>query len=292
MLSFFSYSIIVMGFNLLFGYTGLLTFGSALFVALGGYTAAFLTQHSIMYMEVILIASIVLSAFIATIIGILCVRYVAVYFALLSLAFAELFYSVLLKSYHITGGDQGMKVLRPHLLSFALSQSTQMEFLIGNYYYYALCLLAISIFIMWRITSSPLGLCLKAIRENPTKAKYLGINVIKYRLISFVIASIYGAVGGTLLAVISGHVDTSLAYWTHSGTIVFMVLLGGFHNFIGPIVGAFIYIFLLDTVMSMTTYWRIIFGVILALIVIVSPGGIISWVEMFKNQLKRLRGSA
>ena len=290
MLSFFPYAIILLGFNLLFGYTGLLTFGHALFVSLGAYTVTFImAKTSIMYMELLIVASIIISAILGALVGILCVRYVKVYFAMLTLAFAELFYSFLLKSYYITGGDEGMRVLRPYLLGVDLSDVPKMEFLGSSYYYYAFALLVIATFVMWRIVSSPFGLCLKSIRENPDKAKYLGIDIIRYKWYAFVIASIYGAVGGALLAPVIGHVDIGLAYWTHSGTIVFMVLLGGFGNFFGPLLGAFVYIYLLDTVMSITQYWRIIFGGILAFIVIAAPGGLVGIIEILVKKLKNLK---
>lgn len=291
MLSFFPYGIILLGFNLLLGYTGLLTFGHALFVALGAYTVTFImAKSSIMHMEVLILASILTSVIVAALIGILCVRYVKVYFAMLTLAFGELFYSFLLKSYYITGGDEGMRVLRPYLLGMDLSEVPKMEFLSGTYYYYALALLVIATFIMWRIVSSPFGLCLKSIRENPDKAKYLGINIVKYKWYAFIIASAYGAVGGALLAPVTGHVDIGLAYWTHSGTIVFMALLGGFGNFFGPLLGAFVYTYLLDAIMSITQYWRIIFGGILAFIVIVTPGGLVSIIELLVKKARNIRG--
>jgi branched-chain amino acid transport system permease protein len=290
MLNFFAYAIILLGFNLLFGYTGLLTFGHALFLALGAYTVTFImAKSSIMYMELLILASIIISVIVGALVGILCVRYVKVYFAMLTLAFAELFYSFLLKSYYITGGDEGMRVLRPFLLGMDLSEVPKMEFLSGPYYYYAFVLLAIATLIMWRIVNSPFGLCLMSIRENPDKAKYLGINIIRYKLYAFIIASVYGAVGGALLAPVTGHVDIYLAYWTESGTIVFMALLGGFGNFFGPLLGAFIYIYLLDAVMSITQYWRIIFGGILAIIVIAAPGGLAGIIELFFNKVRNVK---
>ena len=291
MLSFFPYAIILLGFNLLFGYTGLLTFGHALFVALGAYTVTFImARSSIMYMELLILFSILISAIVGALIGILCVRYVKVYFAMLTLAFAELFYSALLKSYYITGGDEGMRVLRPYLLGMDFSEVPKMQFLSETYYYYAFGLLAVATLIMWRIVSSPFGLCLKSIRENPDKAKYLGISIIRYKWYAFIIASVYGAVGGALLAPVTGHVDIGLAYWTHSGTIVFMVLLGGFGNFLGPLLGALVYIYLLDAVMSITQYWRIIFGGILAFIVIAAPGGLAGVIELLVKKARNIKG--
>ena len=275
MLTFCAYAITVVGFNLLFGYTGLLSFGHALFMAVGAYTAAFLTsKFSVLYMEVILVASVIVASILAALIGAICVRYIKIYFAMLTLAFGMLFYTFLLKFYYMTGGDEGMRVLRPYLLGFNFSEVPKMEFLTGSYYVYMFVILAILMFVMWKIISSPFGLFLKAIRDNPEKAEYLGVSVRKYRWYAFVISAAYAAIGGALLAPAIGQVDPGLTYWTHSGTLVFMTLLGGFENFFGPLSGGVVYIFLQDKIMSLTAYWRFIFGGILAFIVIAAPGGI------------------
>jgi branched-chain amino acid transport system permease protein len=157
----------------------------------------------------------------------------------------------------------------------------------GGYYYYALVVLTIATWLMWKIVSSPFGLCLMAIRDNPEKATYLGVDVKRYRWYAFIISGAYAAVGGVLLAPVIGQVDPTLTYWTHSGTLVFMTLLGGFTNFLGPMLGGLIYIFLQDKVMSLTTYWRFIFGAILAFIVIIAPGGIAGVISSLVKKEKR-----
>jgi branched-chain amino acid transport system permease protein len=244
-------------------------------MAIGAYTAAFLTgKFSVLYMEIILVVAVIISSILAGLIGAICVRYIKIYFAMLTLAFGMLFYTFLLKFYYLTGGDEGMRVLRPYLLGFNFSEIPKMQFLTGSYYFYTFAILAILTFVMRKIVSSPFGLCLKAIRDNPEKAEYLGVSVKKYRWYAFIISGAYAAVGGALLAPAVGQVDPGLTYWTHSGTIVFMTLLGGFENFFGPLIGGVVYIFLQDKVMSLTTYWRFIFGGILAFIVIAAPGGI------------------
>jgi branched-chain amino acid transport system permease protein len=287
-LTFFGYAVALLGFNLLFGYTGLLSFGHALFLAMGAYTVAFFTsKFSIFPMEIILLVAIVVSAILAALIGAVCVRYIKIYFAMLTLAFGMLFYSFLIKFYYVTGGDEGMRVLRPYLLGYELSAIPKMQFLMGGYYYYALVVLAIATWVMWKIVSSPFGLCLMAIRDNPEKATYLGVDVKRYRWYAFIISGAYAAVGGVLLAPVIGQVDPTLTYWTHSGTLVFMTLLGGFTNFLGPMLGGLIDIFLQDKVMSLTTYWRFIFGAILAFLVIVAPGGIAGVISSLVKKEKR-----
>jgi branched-chain amino acid transport system permease protein len=276
MLPFMAYGVVLLGLNLLFGYTGLVSFGHALFIGLGAYTAAFLTgMFKIRSLEVILLTAALVAAVIAMPVAALCVRYVKIYFGMLTLAFGMLFYSFLLKFYHLTGGDEGMRVLRPTLLGFDLSATPNVQFLTGPYYYYSAAVLAIAALVMWRIAASPFGLCLKSIRENPIKAASLGISVNQYRWYAFLISAAYGAAGGALLGPTIGQVDPNLTYWTHSGNLVFMTLLGGFTHFFGPVLGAFVFIYLQDAVMSAVPYWRLIFGAILAILVIFVPGGLV-----------------
>jgi branched-chain amino acid transport system permease protein len=205
----------------------------------------------------------------------LCVRYVKIYFGMLTLAFGMVFYTFLLKFYRLTGGDEGMPVARPFLLGRDLGAIPKTEYLAGPYYYYSLVVLVVAVVVMWRIVHSPFGLCLKTIRDNPAKAETLGIGVARYRWAAFVISAVYAGVGGALLATPTGNVDPTLAYWTHSGNIVFMTLLGGFASFFGPLVGAFVFIYLQDFVMSVVPFWRLVFGAILAALVIFAPGGLL-----------------
>ena len=278
MLPFMAYGVILLGLNLLFGYTGLVSFGHALFVGIGAYTGAFLTVHAgIRSLEVIVLAAAVLGAVAAALVGLLCVRYVKIYFGMLTLAFGMVFYTFLLKFYRLTGGDEGMQVLRPLLLGLNLDAMPKTAYLVGPYYYYCLGVLVVAAAVMWRIVHSPFGLCLRTIRDNPAKAEALGVSVTRYRWYAFVISAVFAAVGGALLGPPTGNVDPTLAYWTHSGNLVFMALLGGFASFFGPVLGAFVFIFLQDTVMSVVPYWRLVFGAILAAIVIFAPGGLMGF---------------
>ena len=275
MLPFMAYGVVLLGFNLLFGYTGLVSFGHALFIGVGAYTGAVLTTRlGVRHMELILPAAALAAAVVAAPVGALCVRYVKIYFGMLTLAFGMVFYTFLLKFYRLTGGDEGIRMLRPSLLGSEWAGFNKTAYLVGPYYYFSLAVLVLATVVMWRIVGSPFGLCLRTIRDNPLKAESLGVSVPRYRWSAFMISAVYAAVGGALLAPPTGNVDPTLAYWTHSGNVVFMVLLGGFASFFGPLVGAFAFIFLQDTVMSVVPYWRLIFGAMLAFIVIFAPGGL------------------
>jgi branched-chain amino acid transport system permease protein len=230
-------------------------------------------------LEAMLAVALVVAAVIAVPVGWLCVRYVKIYFGMLTLAFGMLFYSFLYKFYALTGGDEGMPVARPSLLGQGFGELDKTAYLIGPYYYYSLALCLVAAVVMWRIVRSPLGLSLRAIRENADKAAYVGVRVRRYRFYAFVIAAVFGAAGGVLLVVPTGLAAPTLAYWTHSGNLVFMLLLGGFGHFFGPVVGAFVFIFLQDQVMSVTQYWRFVFGAVLAAVVIFLPHGLMGLLD-------------
>ena len=197
-------------------------------------------------------------------IGYLCVRYTGIFFGMLTLAFGMLAHSFLFKFYHLTGGDSGMRVPRMHILGLEFAGYNKIELLAGPFYYYCLALLVIAGLVMWRIVHSPFGLHLRALRDNAQKAEYLGVRVRQFRLAAFVISAVYGAIGGAILGFRIGLADPELVYWTHSGHLVFMTVLGGFTSFLGPIVGALALTLLQDQLQSLTQYWRFVLGAILA----------------------------
>ncbi|MEO7742622.1 MAG: branched-chain amino acid ABC transporter permease [Usitatibacter sp.] len=271
-----AYSIALLGFNLLFGYTGLLSFGHALFVAIGAYAAAVLSSKlGVKSFELILLASGAAAVAAAIPVALISVRYEKIFFGILTLAFGMLFHSFLFKFYDITGGDTGIRVLRPSLFGRAYAELDKTAFLVGPFYYYCVALLAVLGFAMWRLVRSPFGLHLVATRENRRKSEYLGVRVRLFRLIAFAISAFYCAIGGVILAINTGQSDPELAYWTHSGELVFMTVLGGFANFLGPVVGAFSFIFLKSELMGMTQYWRFWMGLVLVLIVVLFPRGLV-----------------
>jgi len=283
-----AYSIALLGFNLLFGYTGLLSFGHALFVAIGAYGAAVASSKlGIKSFELVLLLSGLAAVVVAIPVALLSVRYVRIFFGILTLAFGMLFHSFLFKFYNITGGDTGIRVLRPTLLGEAYADLDKTTFLIGPFYYYCLALLVVLGIAMWRIVRSPFGMHLRAIRENPRKAEYLGVRVRFFRLVAFLISAFYCAIGGVILAVNTGQADPELAYWTHSGELVFMTVLGGFASFLGPIVGAFAFIFLKSELMGVTQYWRFWLGAILVLIVVLFPRGLVGLGQDLWNKVRR-----
>jgi branched-chain amino acid transport system permease protein len=270
-----AYGIALLGYNLLFGYGGLLSFGHALFVAIGAYGAAVMSSKlGLKSFELILLVSGAVAVLVAIPVALLSVRYVKIFFGILTLAFGMLFHSFLFKFYNITGGDTGIHVLRPTLFGRDFADLGQIAFLVGPFYYYCVGLLVVLGFLMWRLVNSPFGLHLVATRENRRKSEYLGVRVRFFRLIAFAISAFYCAVGGVILAINTGQADPELAYWTHSGDLVFMTVLGGFANFLGPLIGAFAFVLLKAQLTGVTEYWRFWLGVMLLLIVVLFPRGL------------------
>ncbi|PVY67933.1 branched-chain amino acid ABC transporter permease [Pusillimonas noertemannii] len=283
LIPFFAYSIILLGFNLLFGYGGQLSFGHAMFVAAGAYAAA--ASYSILGIasfEIMLAVAIVAALCLSIPLALVASRFTGIFFGVLTLSFGMLLHSILFKFYHLTGGESGMRVPRPTLLGMELDMYNKTGFLTGPFYYYCLILLVVLGYIMWRLVRSPYGLHLTASRDNPVKALYLGVRVRWVRTVAFIVSAVYGAIGGVMLGVLTGLADPELSYWTHSGHLVFMTILGGYQQFLGPAVGSLVMILVQDQLMAETQYWRFFVGLALALIVIALPGGILGGLRRLK----------
>jgi len=285
---FMAYAVALLGFNLLFGYGGLLSFGHALFLSLGAYASAISARYfGLTSIEGMLLCAVGVSLLVALPIAFVASRFIGIFFGMLTLSFGMLFYSFLNKFYHLTGGDSGMNVPQPTLLGRSYAAMGKMEFLTGPFYYYCLVLLALGVLVMWGIVRSPYGLHLQAARDNEVKASYLGVKTRQVRGVAFLISAVYGAVGGVILGVNTGLADPELAYWAHSGHLVFMAVLGGFQQFLGPVVGAFVFILLQDELQAVTQYWRFFLGVVLAALVIGMPGGILGTVRALWNRWRK-----
>lgn len=267
------------GFNLLFGYTGLLSFGQAGFFAVGAYGCA---KILLVVPNLFLgIAGGVAAAGVAAfILGILSVRHTRIYFSMLTLAFGMMIYSIAWKWRDYTGGDDGLVGIPrapleiPGLVSISMAA---ME----HYYYVVLVLSLAAILAMYRLVRSPLGLTLQAIRDSETRAAFAGVPVQKYRLFAFTISGLYAGLAGALLPPLENTVTPPIAHWSTSAEPVLATLLGGIHTFSGPIVGAFLFFMIKDVVMRFTEYWLICFGIIVVAMVMGFPSGIMS---IFENR--------
>jgi branched-chain amino acid transport system permease protein len=267
-------AVFAIGFNLLFGYTGLLSFGQAGFFAVGAYGCAKILL-AVPNLFLGLIGGVAAAAVAALVLGALSVRHTRIYFSMLTLAFGMMIFSIAWKWRDFTGGDDGLVGIPRAPLEipglFSLSVAS-ME----RYYYVVLVLAVVAIYAMYRLVHSPLGLTLQAIRDSELRAQYAGVAVRKYRLIAFVIAGVYAGLAGALLTPLENTVTPPVAHWSMSAEPVLATLLGGVHMFGGPIVGAFLFLVIKDIIVRYTEYWLIWFGVIVVILVLGFPGGVLS----------------
>jgi branched-chain amino acid transport system permease protein len=287
------FGIAALGFNLLLGYTGLLSFGHSAFFGTGAYAAAFLVKYwGIRSMEAFVVAGVLASLVVAAIIGAVCVRYTRIFFGILALALSQVLWSLAFKLFWVTGGSDGLRVPTPKLLggiiADTLGASTdKTAFLAQRYYYYVLAVFLVSTAVMWVIVHSPFGKALQAIRDNEVRAEFVGVQVRRYRYVAFLVSGAFTGLAGALWVPLNGLTTPDVLYWPFSGRIVFMAVLGGFRTFWGPVVGAFAYNYLEVWAVGTTVYWQLVMGVILVGLVLAMPTGLVGTAGQLLAWLRR-----
>jgi len=273
------YAIAALGFNLLLGYTGLLSFGHCAYFGVGAYAVAFMVKYfKWSSMELFVLGGVLASAFVSLIFGFLCVRYTRIFFGILTMALSQVLWSLAFKFFWVTGGSDGLRVPTPTLLGGVWAQgpgSDKFDFLSRRYYFYVLALFVGAVVVMWLIVHSPFGKALQAIRDNETRAEFVGVQVRRYRLVAFVVSGIYTGLAGALWVPLNGLTTPDILHWTFSGKIVFFTVLGGFQTFAGPIIGAIAFNYLEVYAVGHTVYWQLVLGVVLVTLVLVLPAGIV-----------------
>lgn len=271
-------------FNMLFGVTGMLSFGQALYYGVGAYSVGLMVKNlgAAWFLPAIILglfATIVLSI----LLGLLVIRVSGVYFTVLTLAFGQLAWQVTLKWYHFTGGDDGIQSIIP-------------PGVLGNnrvYYWFTLALVALSILALKHLVNSPLGLTLRCIRQNPERVRFLGRRVRRNQLRVNIISSFFAALAGALMAGADNSIHPDMLYWTTSGEVILMAVIGGIGQFFGPFVGAAVIIIIQDYVGARTEYWSLIIGLVMMTMVILFPLGLVGEIQSLRIRLmsgERSRG--
>lgn len=255
--------------NLIVGYGGMVTFGHAGLYAVGAYAFALLQLRLGVPFPVAMIVAPFIAALIGAVVGWFCVRLTSHYFALLTMAFGMIIWAIIHSWYSVTNGDNGLfGIPKPEMLSS-----------IPSYYYFTLAIVTISAIVIRVILSSPYGVIVRAIRENSTRVNFLGVNVRNYKWLTFTLSAFFMGIGGALFAGFTTSVFPQFAYWTKSGEFLVVVLLGGMFNFIGPLVGAVIFVFLDKVITAYTVYWPLVLGIILILCTITFRSGIVGFIS-------------
>ena len=268
-----TYGLFALGFNLLYGYTGLLSFGHAGYYGLGAYgTGIALAKLQVTSLWVALGIGIVAAALGGAVAGFFCLRRRGIYFAMLTLAFAQMLYFVAFHLADWTGGDDGLRGIPLHPLGFpGGSVSIRSPF---AFYAFAFALVILAVAALRRILDSPFGTVLQAIRENPERASACGYDVNRIKLLSFVFSASFAGLAGALEALRLTVVPVESLYWSTSGQVVIMTLLGGAGTFFGPFVGAATFLVLEERLSRLIEWWPIVVGAIFMTFVLFLPKGI------------------
>ena len=270
-------ALLAVSFNVLFGMTGLLSFGQGAFYAGGAYSAALLLRAGVPLLWSVLLGSIA-AALLAALLGAFCVRHTRIYFSMLTLAFGMLVYAVVWKWTPVTGGDDGLigiprgRIGLPGPLDFSLDAPVA-------YYLFVAVLVLLSMGVLHRLSTSPLGLALRSIRENAERAEFSGVRVRRTIYIAFVTAGLFAGLSGALLAPLEQTVSPATAHWTKSAEPVMATLIGGPFSFLGPILGAVVYLGLKEIIVRFTEYWLLVFGLVLLGCVLTFRSGIVGAIE-------------
>ena len=254
--------------NLILGYGGMMSFGHAAYLGIGGYAVGILAFEGVLTGFVQWPVALFVSALFALVIGALSLRTRGVYFIMITLAFAQMAYYIVagLARY---GGDDGLTIQKRSQFVEPLNLSNKVQF-----YYLCLALLFASIYLVWRIVNSRFGLVIQGARSNDTRMRAIGFPTYRYKLTCFVIAGTLCGLAGALLANHTDFVSPAMMYWTRSGDLIIMVVLGGMGSTFGPLFGAIALLILEEVLSGITEYWQIILGPLLLLVVLFARGGI------------------
>jgi len=271
------FALAAVSLNLIMGYGGMMSFGHAAYLGIGGYAVGILAAEGIGSGFVQWPVALGCSALFALVIGALSLRTRGVYFIMITLAFAQMAYYVAsgLSRY---GGDDGLTIYKRSDFDGLINLSSRVQF----YYLCLGCLLG-GIYLVWRIVNSRFGMVVQGLRSNEQRMQAIGFPVNRYRLICFVIAGTLCGLSGALLANNTDFISPAVMYWTRSGDLMVMVILGGMGSLFGPVLGAIVYLVLEEFLSQVTEYWALIMGPLLLLIVLFGRGGIMGLVGRFSR---------
>jgi branched-chain amino acid transport system permease protein len=262
------FALAAVSLNLIMGYGGMMSFGHAAYLGIGGYAVGILAYEGIGSGFIQWPVALAASALFATVIGALSLRTRGVYFIMITLAFAQMAYYIVsgLSRY---GGDDGLTIYKRSNFGGLINLSNRVQF-----YYLCLACLFGGIYLVWRVVNSRFGLVVQGLRSNEARMQAIGFPATRYRLVCFVIAGTLCGLAGALLANNTDFVSPAVMYWTRSGDLMVMVILGGMGSLFGPVLGAIVYLVLEEFLSQVTEYWALIMGPLLLLIVIFGRGGI------------------
>jgi len=263
-----------MSVNFLLGFTGVLSFGHAAFFGLGAYGTGLTLKYLVASTPLSIIAGILLGGVIGAVLGALIVRRRGVYFAMVTIAFGQVFYYIAFQWSSLTGGDDGLRGFSRQPLDFGLFK---IDILTSSdaFYFFVLACFAIAVALMGFILRSPFGRTMIAIRENERRARFLGIPIERHIWIAFTLSCFFMAFAGALYALVNNFADPRGLHYSQSGDFVIMAVMGGMRTFWGPLLGAAVFVILQDYLSSVTVNWMSFIGLLFVAVVLFFPRGLL-----------------
>ena len=280
-----AFGIFASSLNILVGYGGMVSFGHAMFFGSGAYVFGLLMQKTQVSIPVAILGAIAFSGLLGLLIGAICVRLKEIYFSFLTLAFQMLIHSVILSWTSLTGGDQGLMggIPRPPFLGINLSDHTTL-------YWFSCALGVVCLLLMRIILQSPFGATLRMVRDSSERAAFLGIDVWRIKLYAFILSSCMASIGGVLMALFVSGAFPDFGYWTMSGDAIFMIMMGGLHVFIGPVVGAGLLLLFNDIITRTTEHHGLALGLVVLLFALGFKRGITDFSLELLQKINRKGG--
>ena len=266
------FGLFAMGFNLLFGYMGLLSFGHAAFLGIGSYLTGIGIVHYAMPWGTAIIVGVIGAAIGGLIMGFLAIRTRGIYFSMVTLALGQIVFYCFYKAESLTGGENGLRGVRVDSFNILGIPVDFLNPLVK--YYIILFFVVIAIWLISRILSSPLGAVMEAIRENEKRAAACGFDVARTKLLVFVLSAAICGLAGSLRALHLSIVPIDSLHYLQSGQAVMMSILGGMGTFFGPFIGAAVMLYLEDVVTTFTKHWMAVIGLVFMFFVLFFPKGI------------------
>ena len=263
-----------MSVNFLLGFTGVLSFGHAAYFGLGAYGAGFCLKFLAPSTPLSLLCGMLLGGIIGALLGALIVRRRGVYFAMVTIAFGQVFYYIAFRWSSVTGGDDGLRGFSRQPLDFGLF-SIDILSNADYFYYFVLASFAVIAAIMAFILRSPFGRTMIAIRENERRARFLGIPVERHIWIAFTLSCFFMGFAGALYALTNNFADPRGLHYSQSGDFVMMAVMGGMRTFWGPLLGAAVFVVLQDYLSSITVNWMSFVGMLFVAVVLLFPRGLL-----------------
>ncbi|MCF8041142.1 MAG: branched-chain amino acid ABC transporter permease [Desulfarculaceae bacterium] len=281
------YALFALAFNLMLGHTGIISFGHAGYLGAGAYAGAMVVYYGGVGVWVSLLAAMAGGTVIAVLIGLLAVKRKGAYFAMISLAIAQMLYFLALSPFkRWTDGEDSLKL--PPLsvdFPFHIDLSDQLSL-----YYFVFVIVALAVLVQWRILSSPFGHALKGIRENEDRIRACGFNITRIKFLSIVYSGLFSGLAGGLLAIYLGAASITILFWMTSGIVVMQTVLGGTHTFMGPFIGTAVFLYLRNAISNYTDRWEMWVGAMFMALILLFPEGI--WGTVMQKIGERRRPSA